>query len=89
MGFLFLWIWHVSGLFDISTPTKKEAMVGVMIFVLLVSLGWEFFEYAYGIATPVGGDYAIDTLNDLLADVLGGLLAGFIGRTRALYEYVS
>lgn len=85
MGFLFLWLWHGSGLFDRSVPTKKEAMVGVLIFVMLVSFGWEFFEFAYGVANPIGGNYPLDTFHDLLFDFLGGIFVGLIGRNKKLY----
>lgn len=86
MGFLFLWLWHVSGLFGRDTPSKKAAMLGALIFSLFISVGWEFFEFAHKIASPIGGNYPLDTFNDLLFDFLGATVAGFVGRIRKFYE---
>lgn len=86
MGVLFLWLWYVSGIFGFGTPSKKEAMVGALIFAMIVSFGWEFFEFAHKIATPIGGNYPLDTFNDLLFDFVGATAAGFLGRVRKFYE---
>jgi hypothetical protein len=43
---------------------------------LLVGLIWEFFEYAYGLTGNALGSYALDTIKDLIMDMLGGLTAG-------------
>ena len=86
ISLLFLWLWFVSGLFGKSTPSKREAMVNAIVVVILVGLGWELFEYAYDIATPIGGNYALDTFRDLLADFIGAVVGGFIGRLKVWYE---
>lgn len=86
VGFLFLWTWFVSGLFGRSTPSKREAYASTLAAVMLVAAGWEFFEYAYNISNPVGGNYAVDTFNDFVFGFLGASTAGLIGRFRRLYE---
>ena len=86
VGFLTLWVWYVSGLFGHSTPSRKEAMVFSLLTVMVIGLGWEYFEYAYGIAVPAGVNYALDTFHDLLFDFLGALTVGFVGRVRGFYE---
>ncbi len=85
IGSLSLWIWYASGIFEISTPNKREAMITTVLCAILVGLGWEFFESAYGIALPAGGNYHIDTFHDLVFDFLGGIVAGLIGRIKSLY----
>jgi hypothetical protein len=86
IGLLLLWIWYVSGLFGRETPSKKEALVFCLVSVLMVAFGWEFFEYAYDVANPAGGNYALDTFHDFLFGFLGALTAGIIGRTKRFYE---
>lgn len=85
MGLIFLWLWHVSGLFEKSLPTKREAMISALAFAMLVGIGWEIFEYAYGIAVMVGGNYPVDTFHDLFFDFVGGVGAGLIGQIKNLY----
>lgn len=85
MGLIFLWLWYVSGLFEKNLPTKREAMIGAVVFAMLVGIGWEVFEYVYGIAVPVGGNYPVDTFHDLCFDFLGGIAAGFFGQIKSLY----
>lgn len=86
MGFLFLWIWYVSGFVSKSTPTKRKAIVSALIFTIAIGLSWEIFEYVFDIANPTKGNYIGDTTLDLFADICGGLLAGFIGGSRKFYE---
>lgn len=85
MGFLFLWVWYASGLFGRSTPSKREAFAGAFISMLIIAAGWEFFEYAYDIANPMGS-YAVDTFQDVMFGLLGASTAGVIGRVRRFYE---
>jgi hypothetical protein len=55
-------------------------LFGVMIFsTIVVGLVWEFFEYKFGISFPSYGPlYALDTIHDLIMDLLGATLAGII-----------
>ena len=85
VGLIFLWLWYVSGLFEKNIPSKREAMVAALTFAMLVGIGWEIFEYAYGIAVPVGGNYPVDTFHDLLFDFVGGTAAGLLGQIKSLY----
>jgi hypothetical protein len=85
MGFLCLWLWYRSGFFGMSVPNKKEAFLTAILGGMLIGLGWEFFEFAYGIANPIGS-YALDTFNDLASDFIGASLAGIVGARQAFYE---
>ncbi len=85
VGLFSLWVWFVSSLFGKNVPTKKEAFVTAVIFAMFAGIWWEFFEFANGIAHPIGS-YALDTFNDLLADFVGGIIAGLYGLKRSLYE---
>lgn len=86
MGLLFLWTWYVSGIFNKSKPSNKKIMISALIFVVIVSIGWEVFEYVFDIANPTGGNYLRDTTQDLMDDLVGGVVAGLIGRVKAFYE---
>jgi VanZ family protein len=85
IGLLALWVWYSSGLFGLATPSKREAFVAAVIFAMLVGLWWEYFEYAHGIANPIG-NYRLDTWNDVLADFVGAMVAGIWGGARKFYE---
>jgi len=85
VAFIGLWAWFASGLFGRLVPSKKEAFVAAVVFALLAGIWWEFFEYAYGIARPIGS-YPLDTFHDVLADFLGGIVAGIVGARKKLYE---
>lgn len=85
VGMFMLWVWFVSGVFGRSTPSKKEAMIAAVSFAMLAGIWWEFFEFAYGIARPIGS-YPLDTFHDVLADFVGGIVAGFWGARRHFYE---
>jgi len=85
MGFMCLWIWYASGLFGKNTPNKKQAFLVALIGGMVIGLGWEFFEFANGIANPIGS-YALDTFNDLLSDFVGVVAAGIVGARTYFYE---
>jgi hypothetical protein len=87
LGFFFLWVWFASGMFGKATPSKREAFAASLIFVIVVGIGWEFFEYVYGLSGPSAGQtFGQDTFCDICSDVVGGSIAGLIGRTRSFYE---
>lgn len=85
VGFFFLWVWFVSGLFGRSTPSKKEVMVTALISVMTIAVGWEFFEFAYKLSYPAV-NYVIDTYQDLLCGFFGAITVGLVGRVRSFYE---
>ena len=85
IGFLFLWIWYVSGLFGKEIPNKKQVFIACLLSGMIAGIGWELFEFANGIVHPIG-NYALDTFNDLLADFCGAVFAGIIGSNKKFYE---
>jgi len=56
-----------------------SVMLGLMICVtLIIGLGWELFEYRFGLTYPEHGNaYAMDTIMDLCMDLWGAIIAGF------------
>ncbi|MHB1330426.1 MAG: hypothetical protein ACYCY6_00450 [Minisyncoccota bacterium] len=86
MGFLFLWVWNVSGFVGKSIPTRRISLISVFVFVAIVGIGWELFEYFFNIANPTKGNYIGDTTLDLFADLCGGIIAGFVGGSKKFYE---
>ncbi|HUQ30045.1 MAG TPA: hypothetical protein VM103_00810 [Candidatus Paceibacterota bacterium] len=51
-----------------------------LVAVLLISIGWELFEYVFG-TTYSNTNYLFDTSHDLLDDVIGAAVAYGIART--------
>ncbi len=85
IGLLFIWTAFVSGIFGRRVPTRRSLMLSVIIFTMLVGVGWEVFEHVYDIANPAHQSYQSDTVQDLIADLLGAVCAGLIGRSRKFY----
>ncbi|NCN11917.1 hypothetical protein GW937_01190 [Candidatus Kaiserbacteria bacterium] len=56
-------------------PTTKT----VLMIILVIIVGWEVFERYAGLYDPMV--YVIDTTQDLLLGLSGGLLAHFVFRT--------
>ncbi|MES2214020.1 MAG: hypothetical protein V4465_01315 [Patescibacteria group bacterium] len=77
VGFFIVWFFLFSGLVWKDVPTRNKIFVTSLSLTLLVGLGWELFEYVNGL-TQSTESYALDTVHDLLADTLGGAIAGFI-----------
>lgn len=61
----------------IIVQDRHLQLVQVITLVLLIALSWEVFELA--VATPVIGDYMLDTFTDLGMGILGGLVGYSIG----------
>lgn len=85
-GLFSLWVWYVSGLLGREVPTRKQVFITTLIWVMIVGVGWEFFEYVNGIANPIG-NYALDTFNDLVADFVGAVVAGLWAGSHKFYLY--
>lgn len=52
----------------------------VIAIVIGISIAWEIFEFAIGMAAQEA-DYILDTLLDLVMDLCGGLLGYFLARS--------
>ena len=85
IGLISLWVWFVSGLFGREVPSRKQVFVAALVFAMLAGVWWEVFEFVNGIAHPIG-NYPLDTFNDVLADFVGGVVAGLWGARRNFYE---
>ena len=72
-------------IFDLSGPLRlrpKSLLTPfLVIFLTLITIGvaWEIFEYVLGLTDSYEASYALDVINDLLADSIGAILAAFIG----------
>jgi len=87
LGFFAIWFWYDSPLFDRRIPTKREVFLAAFLSIIFIGIGWEFFEYVYGISAPSAGQtFGQDTFCDLIADLCGASLAGVAGRLTWLYE---
>lgn len=88
MGLIALWLYFLSNYFkkdnnsfDLILKTSiKKVFILSFIFVMIVGIGWEIFEFIMGISFADGYvlGYIIDTSSDLVMDVIGSFLASFI-----------
>lgn len=85
LGLFSLWVAYSAGLFK-KMPLSRSAIIVTAFFsVLIIGVGWEIFEKMNGLTQSTEG-YRLDTIHDLLADMAGALVAGFIGGCSKLYE---
>ena len=73
----------------ISHLTRLEVVVTILLFVLVVGIGWELFEY--GVQTLIKGGSKLanlpDSIKDVLMDIIGGKIASlFVLRTIKRYN---
>lgn len=80
IGLIFILVFYFSGFTKDQISIERSLVVKTFIFVMLVGIGWEIFEYAFDIANPNHGNYIEDTTLDLVFDALGALTAGLIGK---------
>lgn len=75
-GILISWIAIV--LFEKYKISKIEMILLYGIFVpLLISIGWEIFEFSSGI-TFLSSRYTLDTMLDISMGVLGGMIGSIL-----------
>lgn len=82
IGLLSLWIYF--SIFKNSDLTRKQTIIKSLIFVIAIGIGWEIFEYINGI-TQSEESYSLDTTQDLIADIIGAILAGDLVSRKKLY----
>ena len=58
-------------------PKRLLYPIPVLLFVLLVALGWEVYEIGIGI--PVEDDFEVDTAIDIIMGMLGGVIGYIVG----------
>jgi hypothetical protein len=83
-GLFALWIYYLSGIFHPNVPTKKQIIIKSFLFVLVIGVGWEIFEYMNGLTQSTEG-YPLDTFHDLVSDLAGALIAGDVASYKKFY----
>lgn len=63
------------GLFGI-----RRSIIQCVLIALSVGLAWELFEYIFGIGGSNFMSYRLDTAKDLLDDMIGGAIAGYVAQ---------
>lgn len=88
--YLSIWWWDIlthflggiwAGLFAawlFKLQKRKITVLQCAFFAVIIGAGWEYFEYAEGLAHEYFMPYWADTLKDLVVDTAGGVSAGFI-----------
>jgi len=73
-AFLF-WILYFSRFFKFQ-PKSFLSLLSLVVFLnLLISLGWEIFEWKLGITFSMEKYYWGDTFSDIFSSLAGGLIA--------------
>lgn len=73
-GFAVYWFIFYSDLFHKRFHTPKHVFAIVLASVMFMGVAWEVFEYIVGTTDSIEG-YHIDTMNDLILDGSGAVLA--------------
>lgn len=72
VGLLLIWIFSYFRFF--RPVSLKLKILNIMLFVILISILWEIFEFLIGHVDPsIGREYQMDTITDLVAGMLGGI----------------
>lgn len=58
-----------------SASGRGKSFLLIICGALVAGILWEIFEYKTGLTFTTAGNYMIDTISDLLSDVVGGLSA--------------
>lgn len=86
LGLFSIWVAHVSGIFGRSVPNLTRLFFTCFLPVLFIGVAWEVFEYAYGLTQATEDTYALDVAHDLIADMVGALLAMWVGSRRVFHR---
>ncbi len=75
--------------FRITLPPQYRTLLPYLLFVFLIGIGWEVFEYVNGISLASADErFLTDTLEDLFFDLLGGFVGFFVSKhTSEHYEH--
>lgn len=83
-GVLVVWSWYVIERTQTFPKTMALGFNHPLILLVLMMIGWEIFEYAFGIANTT--NYISDTAQDFLFGGLGGLVAFLISKSRTIKD---
>ena len=71
-----LWILYFSGLKNYLIKNPKSSIFISVLIAIIVGILWEIFELYFGLISHSFFD-RVDSVKDLLDDVIGGLIAGW------------
>lgn len=54
-----------------SSP--RRTVLYTVAVVLIIGIGWEVFEYVYGLTDATESKYYMDVVHDLISDTLGAI----------------
>lgn len=80
-GFATYWTLFSSGNFFSRSNSRRVIIWSVVILVFIAGVAWEIFEYKNGFTDSHEG-YVLDTLNDLILDTTGALIAVLLSLRR-------
>lgn len=76
IGLASLWIYWFSGYFKTPKKDWETVFVVSILSVFVIGVGWEIFEFF--IEIDFSNNYVGDTTLDMIMDLIGSFVAGFI-----------
>lgn len=86
IGLITLWVAYRWSIFGGARPGLLRASLIVFLPVVLIGVAWEVFEYFFGLTEATEEVYALDVAHDLLADLVGGIVAVYVGTKKRFYD---
>ena len=77
-----LFIYQISNGVRVRKMLKPLSLSQMIIVVLLIGVSWEIFEIVFNLLNKPFGSakYIVDTVKDLLDDIIGGIIGIYIAK---------
>ena len=75
VAIFFLWLFFQFGHLNFIRNKRKHNLIVAILSSVLIGIGWEIFEYNFGIAFVKASNYASDTVTDVSFDLIGGFIS--------------
>ena len=80
-----LWIVRRFNLYE-RIGSRNLLIVDVVLFVFIISVLWESFEFVFEVTLLDGAQYAIDTVIDFLMGIIGAIAGFYITHVSPLFK---
>lgn len=83
-GGLLVASWYLVERMYVFPRTMALKLNHPLLILLVVMIGWEVFEYVFGVANNTS--YVSDTIQDFIFGALGGLVAFWVNKSRTIKD---
>ncbi len=89
VGLSGFWFIYKSHFLPVPRKTTVNFFMVILLPVLLVGIGWEIFEYMFGLTFVLPGEsYRIDTISDIGMDIVGSLIVYLYYRLKMWRDFM-